>query len=459
MGAIGITGTKEGTLSIWDMAIVKHKTHQVSVHTDSINSITYSPSADCIATSSNKGVTAVISVWKVDDLIQPMTVMEGIPSSLNCILFYSSSNQLLSGHSDGIVRLWNIDTLRVEEEYCCMGRLNGYIPFGGVSNDIVDTSVMCLAVSNDNKVLMVGLDNGDVIGWSIAKKTHKVLDKHHATPIISVIFSPPTSGPNKYLITADKSGTTVVRDYRSLSIVTTDGNDKGVELCCVGVGQDSSHLMILTRAYNNGNILVSSLPDLKQFYIFQSGYVNITSMNYYNDRLITAAICNNDKSGCILVWNKEACIDKVICDSGITSVAMTTINGHGVIMYGCIDGYIGSFLYNPPNSGNENMLLELLTRSPSQPSQHIPHHHNTLSEISKSKISQTTLQSVQEKQEAEQEEEIQIKETTPTQSDTEDQPTINSREEQPSVVNEETISNGGTSDTERKPPSSSCVLL
>ena len=383
-------GTIKGTITAWDLTRAIQQSPQILPHTDSINNIAYSPCGEYMIASSNNGSTPAISVWKADDLMQPVSIIEGLSSHVTCLRFYGNSNRILSGHMDGIVRLWNMGTMTVENQY-----LDGDLSFEGSNS-----AVTSFAISNDQKVLMVGLHNGNVIGINMTKNhTHKVLDKRHHASIVSVMFTPTT--PNKYLITADKKGAIIVRNYKTLDIIKLDNNEKGAELSCMCVGQDSTHSMLLGLAYRNGIIEISSLPKLEQVSVLEYHYGYATSINYYNDKLITTVKCD-DGSGCVQVWDKKACLDKVACDAGITSVAMTTINGHGIMAYGCENGYIGMFLYNPLDNCNKHVLLGVLSQQQSvrqiTPEQRRP---NSLSENSKSRISQTTLQSLKEQEEDE----------------------------------------------------------
>ena len=397
---------------MWDLKTSEPPKTQPMLHKGAISSIAYSTCGEYVAAAAdNSESDPIINVWKTEDLCETiMTIPNSTSSVITCIIFYKDSKFILTGHNDGAVCMWNINTQKQEEQFSCIGSEKYSTVGSGLNeNSQNGSSVTCLAFSKDGKVLIAGTRNGRLVSWNMSKKTklrNKPLTGHYF-PIAGVIFTEsatsfPDSQTDKYLITVDETGMTIIRDYRTLDVIKTDGygesdegEDKEAELCCLGTGQDSSQSLMLVRAYTDGKIRVCSIPELEQVSVLENAHGHLTSVNYLYGRLITTAAGNDDGSGCVQIWDKGVCIEKVVCDSGITSATVMYVNHHGLLLYGCENGYIGTFLYEPQPADTDkskNVMLKMLQQSHGC-------KQKRLSEASKSRISQTTLHSLKEVQE------------------------------------------------------------
>ena len=415
-GNLGITGSRDGKIKVWDLTKSGLTRAQLPVLGGPICNIACSPCGTYIASSSSRNEhDCQVGVWRSDDIGQPLLTLEGAKSNATCVKFYKDSELVLTGHKDGVVRLWNTSTHEVEDEFSCVAGSEGHAGSSAEEDSVMAGSgtgeysllgpgVTNITISTDGKVLMAGTNDGTLVAWNLTKRTkkQKKIMNGHYHPIVEITFTPANNTSqhsDKYLISADKSGTTLVRDYGTLDVIAADRHDgvgeKGAELGCVGVGLDSTQSMRLVRWYSSGKIEVCSIPDLEPVSVIkQDG--NLTSVNYLHGRLITTA-CDGDGSGCVQIWDRGVCTQRIVTDCGITSAVTMYVNRNGILVYGCEDGCVGMFLYTPHTDNERHIVLDVMEQSsPATVTPVTAHNHTLLSAVSKSRISQTTLHSLKE---------------------------------------------------------------
>ena len=465
LGKFGITGSEDGCIKIWDLKKSEHL--QSLSNGGAILDVTCSPNGDCIATlCEQKDDTVIVNLSKADDLTQPFATLKRIDSRVISVKFYNDSDSLFTAHEDGIVRLWDTKTREVTDEFPCKGSGTGsnIDPMGS-------SAVTCITISDNHKVLIAGTGDGRLVMWNLTNKTKlqsKTAPNDHDRSIIKIIITP---GSVKYLISSDASGTTVVRDYTTLEVISFDRREKGVELCCLGVGLDYNRNMMLARAYIDGKIRVSSVPALEHIWVLDSGgHVtcgngHVTSVNYLCGVLI-ATHRHDDRSGCVQIWDKGTCLYSCVTDSGITSAIVTRINGHGVILYGDQEGYVGTHLYNATSHLDNDVTLSLLRQaSMATVTTVTTNNQRKLSDVSRARISQTTLQSLKEVEETTIEDTpLQGREAGPEWEGPTEDATPSTKEEEvvqsECPMNEDKIINDDKgNDTIQQPSSSTCIIL
>ena len=460
LGKFGITGSEDGCIKIWDL---KKSEHLQTLSNGAIFDITCSPNGDYIATlCEQKDDTVVVNLSKADDLTQPFATLKRTDSRVTSVKFYNDSDCLFTAHEDGIVRLWDIKTSEITDEFPCKGSGTGsnIDPMGS-------SAVTCITISDNHKVLIAGTADGRLVLWNITKRTRlqsKTTANDHDHSIIKITITP---GSVRYLVSADASGTTVVRDYGTLEVIGIDRREKGVDLCCLGVGLDYSHNMMMARAYIDGKIEVSSVPALELVWVLDSGgHVtcgngHVTSVNYLCGKLI-ATHCHDDRSGCVQIWDKGTCLYSCVTDSGITSAIVICINRHGVILYGDQEGYVGAYLYNLPSYTDNDVTLSLLRQSSLATVTTVTtDNQRKLSDVSRARISQTTLQSLKEVEETTIEDTpLQGREAGPEWEGPKEDATPPTKEEE--IVQSECPLNEDNdigNDTIQQPSSSTCTIL
>lgn len=412
LGALGITGSEDGTLRVWDLE--KSETQpgaQVTfINTGRVCATTTSQCGKYIGTayengrgtvSRRNGNVPTIIVWQLSDLTKPYILLEAPTCCTITGLKFFKSNQLVSSHVDGIVRFWNIDTRQIEDEFSCMG--SGQEEYSHTGSGDVPV-ITCFGISSDCKVLSVGTEDGQITTWNMERKLKisRKLDGH-THPIVSILFVPALLKASKYIITGDKRGSIIVREYKTLDIIESidqleDRN--GTELRCLEVGEDMNETWLLGGAYSDGSVEIWSVPNLQRVTSFRLNEGFVSSIGFIQNKIVTT-VNRDDNCGCVQIWDEDICIGMVNTDSGITTAMVKPIEprGVGLVIYGCEDGYTGVYLYDPYARNNkEKHVMEAVLSI-----QQRPKSLNSLKIIEDivgenngrdNKVSKTTLQEI-----------------------------------------------------------------
>ena len=398
LGSLGLAGSREGGLTIWNLKHPHPHLDTSPVHKNAIACLTYSSCGGFIASASNSssnGTLSIINIWQSDDLMKPISVIEGIKSPVLCLVFCKDKKFIFSGHEDGFIRIWNTQTQKMEKEF--LSKRSSRDGFSTVE----DSSVRSLALSSDNKVLIAGVKDGRVIVWNVKdlKNVKKIVTFYeHGHPIVSVLFTPALfSLRNQYFVGADNSGLILVRDYlTSANVSSTQPEDVNeAELCCLEVGQNHTRSVVLGIGYSDGKIAVCSIPNLEPISVLKSNYGSITSIGFLQGQ---ECFISTTGSGCVQLWDKYHCVERVTSDIGITTGRVNPIGHLSVFSYGCKNGYIGTFWCNvDTHHKSENMILKMLNQTSPVGSGIL----KSQSSVIKGKASQSTLHSLKEDQETE----------------------------------------------------------
>jgi WD40 repeat protein len=110
------------------------------------------------------------------------------------VAFTSNGRSVLTGHDDGVVRLWSLDSGVSEKEF----RGHSYY-------------VDCVSVSRDDRFVLSGSADRTARMWDMATgQTRHVLSGHHGQ-VMSVTFS----SDSRFCVTASWDGTVRAWDVRS----------------------------------------------------------------------------------------------------------------------------------------------------------------------------------------------------------------------------------------------------
>ncbi|BBM86344.1 hypothetical protein UABAM_04730 [Candidatus Uabimicrobium amorphum] len=174
---------KDYTVRLWDVATGK-EIHKITGHTDSVNSVAFSPDGETFASGSHD---TTVALWDVATG-KEITKITGHTSWVRSVAFSPDGKTLASGSVDETVRLWDVAT----------GKLITKIT--GHAND-----VNSVAFSPDGKTLASGSDR-TVRLWDIVTGKEITKITGHTKGIRSLAFSP----DGKTLASSGSHDTTVV---------------------------------------------------------------------------------------------------------------------------------------------------------------------------------------------------------------------------------------------------------
>ena len=104
-GKIIVSGSKDGTVRLWDTTTGKHL-RTLREHLWDVNSVCFSPDGKMIASGS---VYGTLRLWNATTG-KHLKKLRGHTASINSVCFSPDGEMILSGSGDGTVRLWNTTT-------------------------------------------------------------------------------------------------------------------------------------------------------------------------------------------------------------------------------------------------------------------------------------------------------------------------------------------------------------
>ncbi len=144
-GKLILTGSDEGTVSLWDASTGKHlKT--LKQHTSRISSLACCGSKDMFVTGSDDTTACV---WKEGELAQ---VLKGHTKGITAVACSSDGKAALTGSCDATVRLWDTTT----------GKCRYIVKLKGHTE-----AVMCVGFNSTGEIFLTGSLNGTVVLWEV----------------------------------------------------------------------------------------------------------------------------------------------------------------------------------------------------------------------------------------------------------------------------------------------------
>ena len=135
-------------------------------HSDSANSIAFSPDGKTIATGS---VDNTVKLWNLEG--KEIQTLKGHSDRVSSVAFSPDGKTIATGSGDNTVKLWNLEGKEIQT-------LKGH-----------SDSVLSVAFSPDGKTIATGSGDNTVKLWSIDGKELQTL-KGHSDHVTSVAFSP-----------------------------------------------------------------------------------------------------------------------------------------------------------------------------------------------------------------------------------------------------------------------------
>lgn len=321
-GNIGVTGSYRGSVSIWDLQNRPLPKTRNTHHHSNIVSLTHAGSH---VTSVDSASTTEIAVWALDNVVEPSLVVRDDQRSISCVLHVAGT--MLTGHIDGSITHWSTDMTSIDSCY------RGHV-----------TTVTSMAVTNDNLYLMSGDGEGGVVTWTLADRAQVARFTDHKMPIVGICY--PSTNTDEYMVTVDRGGTMVVKDYRTARVVRIIELSRrptclSVQGGTVVVGSDDGSLEAWHIPQGGGDVI-------------RGHHDAVTGVHFLNSCHIVSV--SADKS--IGLWSVSdgSCVSRFVVDHPITSSCLHD----RTLTYGCNNGYLGMVHIKTHSNDRDHPILHQL---------------------------------------------------------------------------------------------------
>ncbi|KIM38372.1 hypothetical protein M413DRAFT_420490 [Hebeloma cylindrosporum] len=235
-----ISGSENGTISIWDAEIGEIVTGPLKEHTEQVNAIGISPDGKYIISGSRDKTICIWDAKTGDAMIAPL---KGHTGSVLSVIFSPDGKHIISCSNDHTIRIWDAKTGKV---------VNG--PLKGHTNPVT-----CVAFSQDGKHIMSSAWDKTIRIWDA--ETGAVMSGPftlYTDCVLSAAFSP----DGKYIITGSKDKTICMWDAKTGEAIGVPL--KGHTDCVTSIVflQDNKH--IITGSWHTGYFTFPAVsPDNK----------------------------------------------------------------------------------------------------------------------------------------------------------------------------------------------------
>ena len=134
----------ETTIRLWDVATGKHK-RNLKGHTEMVEDVSFSPDGKTLASG---GLDGTIRIWNAKTGKQEHALLENSSgkdlaaqsAAVTVVMFNADGNVLASGHKNGSIRVWNIDTGEPRQTLRGHAEVVSSITFGPDGKTLASTS-------------------------------------------------------------------------------------------------------------------------------------------------------------------------------------------------------------------------------------------------------------------------------------------------------------------------------
>jgi len=143
-----------------------------------IMDVAWSPQGNILAVAAG----SEIELYEVNSLQPSMATLHGHTNTINSVAFSPDGTSVASGSDDGTIRIWNVGTGHQQ------ALLKPRLPF---LNPDVAISICCVAYSPDGHFLAYGTESiADIYVWDIRSGTITTFEDNPNGFIKTVLFSP-----------------------------------------------------------------------------------------------------------------------------------------------------------------------------------------------------------------------------------------------------------------------------
>ena len=166
-------------IRLWDFASGKHK-RTLRGHKSPVKTVIFSPDSSMVASWSSEGDTTIL-LWDVVTGRHKQT-LKGHPRMVEDVAFSPDGKTLASGGLDGTIRIWNSKTGK--QGYAFMEKRFG--------NDLAaqSASVTVVMFNAEGNMLASGHKNGSIRLWNIETGESRQTLKGHTDAVSSISFAP-----------------------------------------------------------------------------------------------------------------------------------------------------------------------------------------------------------------------------------------------------------------------------
>jgi WD40 repeat protein len=206
-GQVLISGGADGTLRFWNTAMAK-ESNRIGAHGGSLQALALHPAGTHVVTRGSDGTA---KVWQLP--VVPAKTLAHM-DQVTCVAVTADGTKVASGSSDKIVRLWNLTTGAKERDFAgptlpiscvAVGTDGKLLAAGSLDKTVhiwstVDAKILnkimlpaaigALALSPDNKTLVVGLADGSIRVLDPETGKGRKVFAQHASAIVSLVFTP-----------------------------------------------------------------------------------------------------------------------------------------------------------------------------------------------------------------------------------------------------------------------------
>ncbi|TYJ05991.1 hypothetical protein E1A91_A12G202100v1 [Gossypium mustelinum] len=202
-----IAGSSSNNLFVWDVNL-GHVHHTLTSHTEKVCAVDVSKVSSRHVVSSAYGRT--IKVWDLQKGYCTNTII--FHSNCNALCFSTDGLTICSGHVDGNLRLWDIQTGKLLSEVSAhslaiislslsVAKRKFFGTFRATGNKVASNWSRSFISPDDNNIA-AGSAHGSIYIWSISKADMVSTLKEHTAPILCCTWS----AIGKPLAYADKNG-------------------------------------------------------------------------------------------------------------------------------------------------------------------------------------------------------------------------------------------------------------
>ncbi|QBD78308.1 hypothetical protein EPA93_20815 [Ktedonosporobacter rubrisoli] len=179
---LAVSGSIDRRVIVWN-TFDYHEQEIFSRHTAPIEVVSWSADGQTVASASQGGVIRVWSAASARE-IHGLYLLDG-QVSVHALAFAPTGSQLVAGGDDGIVRLWDGLSCKIQAN----GEFGPQCMDGPRRIQVSNTAIRSLAWSPDSRLLAVGTDDGTLSIWAPGQGQKPLLRLQQNAPVSALTWS------------------------------------------------------------------------------------------------------------------------------------------------------------------------------------------------------------------------------------------------------------------------------